>query len=430
MKISSEKIRGIREFQRIRRYLSAIYLYGFLSRRDFGESNNGSAKNYDVAISIIRQLFPEQKDIDSKRSAHFIRRSYHRSGEDYVANAYLFRSMDHQYEMNEYLAALSELRAGDAYPRDLMAAIDNLGIYRDDGEPDVHVPKKKQRDPKIVGRRMTTLSQYGVVQKKKNTYSLCCDPLMELAMLQKNLTDQELLQLVDYVRFSACVTYPRVAGSFLLRSLEEELLRRGIQPQEDSPFLLRHNTNHNSLDEELIYQLRPLMREHRFVLFDSQLRLPVKLRVDTRLGRWYVLCTDSHGNPCIQKITNTSTITAAPDHMFAPDDLWNQALDTVDEVFAHSLTSGELGVPVVVRVRLCFPESLPGLRRQFLREMPMGRCEGELFEAVVSDPMELKPFLRAFGPYIRVEPGDHTLPHVLRQDYEKMLHALDTGVPV
>ena len=38
---------GVREYNRIRRFLSCIYLYGFFSREDFARAGIGSVKDYD-----------------------------------------------------------------------------------------------------------------------------------------------------------------------------------------------------------------------------------------------------------------------------------------------------------------------------------------------------------------------------------------------
>lgn len=39
---------GVRDYNRIRRFLSHIYLYGFFSREDFARSGIGSAKDYEL----------------------------------------------------------------------------------------------------------------------------------------------------------------------------------------------------------------------------------------------------------------------------------------------------------------------------------------------------------------------------------------------
>lgn len=54
------EVGGVREYDRIRRFLSRIYLYGFFSREDFARAGIGSAKDYDYGMKLIRAIFPEQ----------------------------------------------------------------------------------------------------------------------------------------------------------------------------------------------------------------------------------------------------------------------------------------------------------------------------------------------------------------------------------
>ena len=55
-------LKGVREYDRIRRYLENIYLYGFFSRDDFAQAGVGSVKDYDFGVNLIRSIFPETDD--------------------------------------------------------------------------------------------------------------------------------------------------------------------------------------------------------------------------------------------------------------------------------------------------------------------------------------------------------------------------------
>ena len=400
---SKKPVTGSGEFQRIRRYLNLIYLYGFSSRKDFADANKGSAKNYDAVLGILRQLLDAPEDGKSKRSTHFFRRDYHRSGESPMSNAYLFHTMNYDREMVEYLAILSRLGQGTARSKDLETAVELTGSG---GE--------KILDPKTSTKRRNTLYSYGVIQNEGRLWRMERDAA-------DGLTDGQLLQLREYARFSAAVTFPRVAGSFLERTLNRKLYARGLEEAGEAPFLLRHNSYHNCLDEELVYQLLPLMEERRYVLFDDRRRLPLKIRVDTRLGRWYVLCKDQEGNACIEKITLTKELTGRE---AIPADEWQKHLEEVEGAYEHSLCSHKLADPVTVRAELEFPAD-SGIRRQFLREMPMGNVEGECFAARMTDPVELKPFLRAYGPWLRLLPGEDGLREMLGEDYRQMIRNLE-----
>lgn len=78
--VQKEKRTGIKDYQRIRRYLGGIYLYGFLKRKDFASRNDGSAQNYSFMIHLIQALLSLEQDAEQKRDSHRIRRKYHLSG--------------------------------------------------------------------------------------------------------------------------------------------------------------------------------------------------------------------------------------------------------------------------------------------------------------------------------------------------------------
>ena len=56
------EVGGVREYQRIRRFLGHIYLYGFFSREGFARAGIGSVKDYDYGAKLIRSIFPDSED--------------------------------------------------------------------------------------------------------------------------------------------------------------------------------------------------------------------------------------------------------------------------------------------------------------------------------------------------------------------------------
>ena len=64
---------AVRDYNRIRRFLSHIYLYGFFSREDFARSGIGSAKDYDYGMKLIRAIFPDSDQAALWRTGGSIR---------------------------------------------------------------------------------------------------------------------------------------------------------------------------------------------------------------------------------------------------------------------------------------------------------------------------------------------------------------------
>ena len=268
---------GVREYDRIRRYLEGIYLYGFLSRDDFARAGIGSVKDYDQGTKLIRDLFPETEEAtlwkDGRKYLR-IQRAYARSGENRMSDSYLLSAMDAEEELPVLLGVLFSLAGGEKTVGQVCQ------------ETAIHIQVEDSLDYNKIRRWLLELVEYGYVEKVRRGYRLRENPLAAL-------TEEALLQLQDDVRFAGGVTYPRVAGSFLLRTLERECRRRGLEPGESSPFLLRHNTNRDVFDEDLVCRLMEAAEERRMVELvqrrDRLLVQPVALRVDERLGRWYLL---------------------------------------------------------------------------------------------------------------------------------------------
>ena len=70
------------------------------------------------------------------------------------------------------------------------------------------------------------------------------------------------MQFEHFVTFASGVGYPRATGYFICEQVANERYRRGDTHEHPSPFLLRHNTNANILDEDLVYQLLDIIAQH------------------------------------------------------------------------------------------------------------------------------------------------------------------------
>ncbi len=400
-----EKRTGIKHYERMRRYLGGIYLYGFLKRKDFASKNDGSAKNYSFMIHLIQALLSIGQDGEQKRDSHSIRRKYHLSGNSRLTDSYMYHALDPQSNMVEFLHILATLNSADKSMPQLSMWVESHAYSS---------PSKG-----TIRDRVKTLTDYGCIENKADkSYTLAEDGL-------RLLTDAQLLQLYHYVCFVSGITYPRVAGSFLRRTLERYLYAKNLAVPQQSPMLLRHSSNHVIFDEELLYLLQTYMKERMWVSFDGRKRLPVQVRVDAQLGRWYVLCVDENIRPCIEKLANVETLEGQE---VASDLQWTRAAKTIEKAYAHVLFSSKTRKPVLVEAKLGFANA-PGLYRQFLREIRVGkvvqRPDGKYYEVWTADPLELKPFLRTYAPYLRILPGDHDLTQLLRSDLSRMLDALD-----
>lgn len=402
-------LEGVREYDRIRRYLEGIYLYGFFSRDDFARAGIGSVKDYDHGTKLIRDIFPETEQAarwkDGRKYLR-VQREYALSGENRMSNSYLLSAMDTEQELPVLLGVLSSLAEGEKTVGQVCQ------------ETAIHTQVEDSLDYNKIRRWLLELTEYGYVEKNGRGYRLRKNPLAELG-------EDEVQQLYDYVRFAAGVTYPRVAGSFLLRTLERECRRRGLEIAESSPFLLRHSVNRDVFDEDLVCRLMEAVEKRQMVELvqkrDRLLVQPVALRVDERLGRWYLLAIGEE-KPLLMRV---SIIRYVKQKDQLPLEKWEAGVRACRAAFAKSGCSGSLPAhgPSTVRARLRF-QTAPGLETQFLRELRVGEVllhEGEAeYQAELNDPGELTAFLRSYSPWLALEPGTHGLRERIQRDLLEM----------
>lgn len=393
------EIDGVREYDRIRRFLGRIYLYGFFSREDFARQGGaGGKKDYDYGAKLIRAIFPDSEEAalwhEGKKYLR-IQRVYARSGESRLADSYMLHTLDVKEELPELLYLLSALAAGKKSMSELCSLVE------------LHTADEDTFRYPTVRRRVLELVEYGYAEKRGSVFTLAEDGLAAL-------TDGELRQL----------------------------LRRGLPMPEASPLLLRHSVNANVFDEELVYQLLELMGQGRAALLSLPPRQsapgkkpepftvtswPVALRADARLGRWYLMSVEN-GRPMLRRLRNIRSVKPGEP---LPEE-YPAARAAAESRFARSAFSGAVpaGKPVLVRARLRF-EDAPGMLEQFRREIRLGEIveepEGLVYQAQVNDPLELRSLLRMYAPWLRVLPGDHRLDGQVRQDLEELRRRLREG---
>lgn len=417
-------IRGFQDYECVRRYLEHIYLYGFFSREDFNSITGGSAKDYDRVLPLLKELYPEG-DKSSLGGYEYkrIMRQYETSAENRMVNSYMLHSIGTQTHLLRYLKILSELRHQDQSLQMLDRAIWSLPT-RLGGKHDAVDPKQDGSEDwkETYGntrRRLEELENHGHIQKKRaRLYSI----------QRQTLTDEQLTELYTYVRFAAEITYPRVPGSFLRRTLERELYRKGMEPSKTSPFLLRHNTSHNVFDEELVFQLLEAIEEHQWVLIDDKRYLPVQMRPECRYGRWYVVLVEWYKEKLSPSMRQLSRVNRVDVLEKAEDEIWKQAKEAAEAAYQHSLYSGKKAEePTLVEVKLLFGDS-KGLENQFIREIRMGdvtrEADGSYYRMEINDPMELLPLLRSYSPWLKVLPGAHDLDALLHDSLSDLRGAL------
>lgn len=407
---------GIKEYDRLRKYLGLVYLYGCFDAKTLSKINSRSVKDYYAMMKLSEKLLPTVKANDmyqsgKGKSLRFERR-YDASAQNRMTDTYMMASLDKMSLLLMYLRLLQRLQQGDASVPELSDAMDGL-------------PVELGEVLQNVRNHVLEMVQHGYAVKLENAvYRLAKDGLSALE-------DSALQELYTFVCFAAGVTYPRVPGSFLCRTLERELRRRGLPINEDTVFLLRNNSNHNVFDEEVVFRFLQLIEDRQAAFIDGKECIPVKLRIDCRLGRWYVLVAREYKGTMQAMILACSRLMLPEAFGDKKNPKWNAALAAVESTYPEneSLISGnQTEESTLVEVKLCFGEE-KGRQQQFCRELRLGsvvtREDGLYYQVRIRDPLELVPLLRAYSPWLQILPGDHDLCKRMTESLQQMENVLD-----
>ena len=424
---------GFKQYDRLRKYLGLIYMYGCFEAEELAQVNSRSVKDYNVVINLMLSLFwpgvkDKKKKNEIKRSPK-IRREYAKSAQNRMSDSYMMFSLDRKDLLLTYLSVLQRLHGADATATELSEALKQM----QDGYPAFFTDKRMGNTYQNARKWALELTYYGYVgyNEKNNRFYTFKDGLNELDR-------QELEQLYRYVCFAAGVTYPRVAGSFLRRTLQRELLSKSDgaqlsrlleQSEPGSEFVLRHNSNFHVFDEEVVYCLLDMIEKRQTLKIGDEEYIPVKLRLDRRMGRWYALMACLHDGVYSPSIRAVSRLECPAAFGTVSRQQWEQARSAVEKAYSHCLFSGwREEKPVNVEVLLQFGQE-QGRFEQFARELRIGTIEqtpqGAIYRAQLNDPGELLPLLRAYAPWLQVLPGEHGLHQRLEQSLRQMQENLE-----
>lgn len=405
---------NIRSLDKIRDIYRKIYIYGMYTREEFIKSGSvSSPENYDKIIKQLRDLYfynvddcekvvEADTENSGKHKRYKFRRNYFESpGEQLVAVYGL-------YAVSE--ASVSEIIRCLCAAHSSQTGITVSGLSLTCPVNDESAPSPEPR----IRRRLDKLCEYGYLKKFGKYYQMK-DALAELS-------DNELISLFYYASFCSGIGYPRVAAFFLRESIRRHIMIRGLNEPPEA-FLFRDSTCAGILDEQVVMTLIDCCLRDSVISVKikgvSHTLKPLKLRIDTKYGRWYLIAL-SESTPMIIRVSNITDI--------------NELEEKFDRVKAEKIADEKLKFcllsnpgtnrPVTIRAELRFPNRYT--REQFEREMLIGEItkgeSNEFYTAMITDTSELKPFLRSYAGYLRILPSEeNTLREEILSEYEEML---------
>lgn len=381
---------------------------GAYSRTQFAERLGISVHTFDKTLRRLKDIVGTVQGEDFEEA---LRYTYYESTDPMLL--FLFRAKSLKESETErislLLAAMNE-RA--------LTAMELLDVCCTSLSPDVALP-----DEKTIRTDLKYLEQVGVIRKEPGPrpyhYRIHND-------LVQNLTDEELVDLYDFVDIMANTQVPSVQGYLLRDGLKKYLNRNQAALASGEPFLYKYHYYSRILDEAHLFTLVNAIRNRRKVqftyfspknsqsyaskntnpLFEREMEgkqvktLPLKIVYDHQYGRWYLLANETrHG---IRKF-RMEGMTQIEEADVVSEEFFAEKLKELEVKIKHSWLL-DTGNPVTVRVRFYNP-GVPRanwIKERVLLQGQWGIITEEneesfVYEILVNGTTEIKPWIRSFG---------------------------------
>lgn len=388
---------------------------GAFNRQQFAERLGISVHTFDKTIrklkevvSSLQQHLPQEQ---GRELSETIRFNYYESTDPLLL--FLFRAKSVKESEGQRISLLLTAMNDRA-----LTAMELLNLCCSSLSSDLPMP-----DEKTIRSDLKYLEEVGVIKREPGPrpyrYRIQDD-------LVRCLSDDELLDLYDFVDVMANTQVPSVQGYLLRDGIKKQLLRNQLEPQAVEPFLYKYHYYTRILDEAHLFTLLHAIRHRRKVRFlyfspkseksysskntnplferdpegKAHKTLPLKIVYDHQYGRWYLL---SHGREGIRKY-RMEGITQMEEDDESVDEVWYE--EKLNELAEKLRTSWliDTGRPLTVRARFYNPE---GSEPNFVKERVMlqgqwGQIVFEdehsfIYEITVNGTTEIKPWLRSFG---------------------------------
>lgn len=388
---------------------------GAYNRQQYADRLGISVHTFDKTMKRLKHIASSLQapapEAGNKEFAETMRYSYLDSSDPMLL--FLFRAKSLKESESQRLSMLLAAMQDQAH-----TAMELLDICCDDTPEAFAAP-----DEKTIRGDLKYLEQVGVIKKENESrpyrYRIHHDLISEL-------TDDELLDLYDFVDIMANTQLPSVQGYLLRDGLKKKLERTPVSATALEAFLYKYHYYSRILDEAHLMGLLDAIRHHRFVrflyftpkreasyaskntnpLFERNTKgkqvkvLPLKIVYDHQYGRWYLL-----GHSRRQGITKyrLEGVTELTEEAPVSEELFAEKLSELEQRIRYSWLI-DTGKPVTVRVRFYNPGPfIPNfVKERVQRQGQWGRMieeseESFLYEIEVNGTMEIKPWIRSFG---------------------------------
>lgn len=384
------------------------------SRQQFAARLGISVHTYDKTLRYLKEMMnANQQGLSSEQGMELteaIRYNHYESADPLLLFLYRAKSIkaSESVRLSLLLSAMREQS---------LTAMELMDICSESMPADYPVP-----DEKTIRGDLKYLEEIGVIfradGKRPYRYRASTD-------LVDTLTDDELIDLYDYVDILANTQVPSVQGYLLRDTLKKALRLRGLEADITESHVYKYHYHSRILDEAHLYTIYQAIearrkltflylspkKEKRYAakntnpLFERESEgtdltvLPLKVIYDHQYGRWYLI---AHGKQGVMKF-RMEGLTGVELSDGVTEDEFGMRLAHAERQLQQSWVIDSMR-PLTVKVRFFKPE---GSAHDFVRERVESQGqwgtiteESEstfIYEIVVNGITEIKPWLRSFG---------------------------------
>ncbi|NOV01425.1 WYL domain-containing protein [Paenibacillus planticolens] len=391
---------------------------GAYNRQQFADRLGISIHTFDKTIrrlkEIVAAMHQQVPDAQKKEFADMLRYSYFDSTDPLLL--FLFRAKSlkesESLRMSTLLAALNEQP---------LTATQLIEVCSKELPADASLP-----DEKTIRNDLKYLEEVGVITKASEARPYRYR--IHNAFIHE-LTQDELLDLYDFVDVMANTQVPSVQGYLLRDGLKKHMNRTAgtsAEPSGTEPFLYKYQYYSRILDEAHLSALLSAITQRRKVQFlyfspknnqayaskntnplferemegKLQITVPLQIVYDHQYGRWYLLAHDSrHGIRKFRLEGMTQIEHGEP----VDASFFEEKKKEMDERIRLSWVI-DTGRAITVKVRFYNPgRSGPNFIKDRVRlqgqwgEITEEYDDSFVYEITVNGTLEIKPWIRSFG---------------------------------
>ena len=386
----------IKNFNRIRAYMRAFYVYGFRHRSEYAEK---SARGYDDERRRVESWLGDYMRFRQDGTG---RRFYLSVDSRVIAHNPLYRAFraksftDCDIMLHFHLMDIHAISGSLPISGIMDALAERLNSFDDGSYP----------DESTVRRKLCEYEKLGLIAKERRGRESWYRRVEDVVQLES------WRDAIDYFSEAAPLG---VIGDFCRDKLEE-------QP---SQFRFKHHYILNALDSEILLALAEAIGERREVLLTlgrQKIRaVPLKLYISTQTGRQYVLAWSIRNQDFSFFRIDAIDRVRPGDGAQLPEDVDARLAGCMGRVWGVSLGDGARIVRLEMTVWVGADEA--HILKRLEREKRCGRIERLderrwRFAAEVCDALELLPWIRTFtGRIVELKCDD---PRVTERFYQDM----------